>query len=64
MALALFDDEKRTSDVLPRLKRIGKSSADVFQALKAGAHVRYDGDLDELVVNSERLARFILGGGQ
>jgi hypothetical protein len=64
MALALFDDERRTSDVLPRLKKIGKSSADVFQALKAGAHVRYDGDLDELVLNSERLAKFILGGGQ
>ena len=64
MALALFDDERRTSDVLPRLKKIGKPSADVFQALKAGAHVRYDDDLDDLVVNSERLARFILGDGQ
>jgi hypothetical protein len=64
MALALFDDERRTSEVLQRLKKIGKASADVFQSLKAGAHVRYDGDLDELVVNSERLAKFILGGGQ
>jgi ABC-type lipoprotein export system ATPase subunit len=64
MALALFDDERRTSDVLHRLNKIGKSSADVFQALKAGAHVSYDGDLDELVTNSERLARFILEGGQ
>ena len=36
MALALFDDERRTDDVLPRLKKIGKWSADVFQAMKAG----------------------------
>ena len=46
MALALFDDERRTADVLPRLNKIGKWSADVFQAIKAGAHVRYEGDLE------------------
>jgi ABC-type lipoprotein export system ATPase subunit len=64
MALALFDDEQRTADVLPRLKKIGKWSADVFQALKAGAHVRHEGDLTELIGNSERLARYVLAGSQ
>ena len=64
MALALFDDEQRTADVLPRLNKIGKWSADVFQALKAGAHVRHEGDLDELIKNSERLARYVVAGKQ
>jgi hypothetical protein len=64
MALALFDNEQRTADVLPRLKKLGKWSADVFQALKAGAHVRHEGDLTELIGNSERLAKFVLAGNQ
>lgn len=64
MALALFDNEQRTADVLPRLKKLGKWSADVFQALKAGAHVRHEGDLTELIGNSERLAKYVLAGNQ
>jgi hypothetical protein len=64
MALALFDDERRTGDVLPRLNRVGKWSADVFQAIKAGAHVPHDGDFDDLIKNSEKLARFVSTVGQ
>jgi ABC-type lipoprotein export system ATPase subunit len=60
MALALFDDERKTADVLPRLKKVGKWSADVFQAIKAGAHVRHEGDFDDLIKNAEKLARFVL----
>jgi ABC-type lipoprotein export system ATPase subunit len=60
MALALFDDERRTDDVLPRLKKIGKWSADVFQAMKAGVHVRHEGDFADLIKNSEKLARHVL----
>ena len=59
MALALCDDERSTADVLPRLAKIGKGTAEVFKALKAGAHERYDGDLDELSAGAERLAKQI-----
>jgi hypothetical protein len=60
MALALFDDEQRTADVLPRLHKIGRWSADVFQAVKAGAHGRHEGAFDDLIKNSERLAKRVL----
>src|SRR5207247_5228 len=33
MALALFDDERRTGDVLPRLKKIGNCSVAVVQSV-------------------------------
>lgn len=64
VALALFDDERRTSDVLPRLRKLGKWSVDAFQACKAGAHVRHEGDFGELIKDSERLARFVLAEGR
>jgi recombinational DNA repair ATPase RecF len=57
MALALFDDERRTNDVLPRLNKMRARSADVFQAIKEGAHVGHNGDFDELIDESERLAK-------
>jgi hypothetical protein len=60
MALALFDDERKTADVLSRLKKLGKWSADVFQAVKAGAHVQHEGDFGDLIEDTEKLARFIL----
>ena len=59
MALALFDDEDRTPEVLARLNRTGHWCGDVFQAVKAGAHTSYDGELADLVKDSERLARSI-----
>ena len=59
MALALFDDGLRTPDVLTRLNRTGHWCGDVFQAVKAGAHTSYDGDLADLIRDSERLAQSI-----
>ncbi len=38
MALALFDNEHRSGDVLTRLNRWGRSTADTFTALNKGAH--------------------------
>jgi hypothetical protein len=32
----------------------------VFQAMKAGAHVRHEGDFDDLIKKSETLARRVL----
>jgi len=56
MALALFDDEKRTEDVLPRLKKFGQWAVDVFNRCKAGAHTSHDGDLKETIDAAHRLA--------
>ena len=57
IALTLFDDEKRTNDVLPKLQKIGAWAVDVFKMCKAGAHERHEGELKDLVNTSERLAR-------
>jgi hypothetical protein len=54
--LALFDDEKRTEDVLPRLKKFGSWAVDVFNRCKAGAHTSHDGDLKEMIDAAHRLA--------
>ena len=56
MALALFDDEKRTEDVLPRLKKFGHWAVDVFNRCKAGAHTSHDGDLKAMIDAAHRLS--------
>ncbi len=56
MALALFDDETRTGEVLSRLNRMGKWAADAFQACKEGAHEQFTGDLVDLIEDTKRLA--------
>ena len=37
-ALALFDDKNRAGDVLPRLNKENKASADTFRAVNEGSH--------------------------
>jgi hypothetical protein len=67
MALALFDDESRTNDVLPRLEKIGKWAPAALQACKSGAHGAhgaYAGDLDTLVKDVQRLAEQIVAAGK
>jgi recombinational DNA repair ATPase RecF len=59
MALALFDDDKRSEEVMPRLKKIGTGAVEVFKMCKAGAHERHEGDLKLLIDNAERLATHI-----
>jgi hypothetical protein len=56
MALALFDDEKKTNEVLPRLNRFGAWAADTFKACKEGAHEAHTGDLVELIDATKKLA--------
>ena len=56
MALALLDDERRTEDVLPRLRRIGTWALDAFNACKAGSHQGQSDDPKELMENSRKLA--------
>ena len=55
MSLALFDDEKRGSEVLGRLNKIGPWAANAFQDCKEGAHEKYAGDLTVLIDAAKRL---------
>lgn len=55
MALALFDDEKRTGEVLSRLNKIGSWAADAFKACKEGAHDAHVGDVVELIDSTKKL---------
>jgi len=57
IALALFDDESRTNDVMPRLKKMGQWAIDAFTVCKMGAHERHEGELKSLIDNSKRLAQ-------
>ena len=64
LALALFDDEKRTTDVLPRLEKFGKWAPAAVQACKSGAHGAHAGDLETLVSDVRRLADQIAAAGK
>jgi recombinational DNA repair ATPase RecF len=56
MALALFDDPDRTSEVLPRLNRWGSWAASTFKACNSGAHAGSDfAQLRGLVNDAQRL---------
>lgn len=59
MALALFDDEKKTEEVFARLRRFGPWAVETFKCCKAGAHEAHVGDLTTLISDTERLARQI-----
>lgn len=57
-ALALFDDQSRVGDVLPRLNRIGPWAADVYQAANKGAHQAVSAArLNNIVDDTGRLAK-------
>jgi len=61
MALALFDDEKKTNEVLARLNKFGKWAGDAFMACKEGAHEAHTGDLETLIDASYKLATQVRG---
>lgn len=58
-ALALFDDESRTNDVMSRLKKMGQWAIEAFTVCKMGPHERHEGELKSLIDNSKRLAQTI-----
>ena len=60
MALAIFDDAEKTSEVLPRLNKLDPRAATVFKACNAGAHEAFDGDVQDLVRDTEKLADAVL----
>lgn len=58
MALTLFDDATRTGDVMTRLNtKVGRWAGDALTACNLGAHEHYDGDLEGLVSDVDKLAR-------
>lgn len=59
VALALFDDDKRAGDVLPRLNKERKEFADAFRLANEGSHVELSGPMVDLVRQSEKLARWL-----
>jgi len=59
MALALFDDETRTSEVLQRLNKMGSWAGDVFKACKEGAHEAFSGDPADLVDGAKKLTALV-----
>lgn len=62
MALALFDDAARTNDVMSRLNKLGGWAGTAFKACNAGAHEAFDGDVEAMVADCERLAKAVLKG--
>ena len=61
MALALFDDERKTEEVLARLRKVGVWAVEAFKCCKAGAHEAHAGDLKDLIRDTERLAGHVAG---
>ena len=61
LALALFDDEKRTEDVPARLDKIARGTAGAVKACKAGSHQAHAGDLLDLVDSTRRLVDSLVG---
>lgn len=57
LALALFDDEERAGEVGRGLNNRWRGSEAVFRALNEGAHGDYDGGLERLARDAERLAK-------
>ena len=58
-ALALFDDPDRAGDVMPRLNKENKASADTFRAVNEGSHEGLPGDMLDVVRNAEKLSRWM-----
>lgn len=56
-ALAIFDDDKQGGNVYSHLNnKLGRWAGDAFRAVKEGAHGNYNGAVDELIRNSEKIA--------
>jgi recombinational DNA repair ATPase RecF len=54
-ALAMFDDIDRTNEVLPRLARMSRRHASIFQTLNGAAHGPVAGDLRGVIDDTRRL---------
>jgi len=60
MALALFDDAARQGEVLARLKKLADRAPEAFKACNQGAHESFEGDLEGLVYDTDKLAAAVL----
>ena len=61
VSFALFDDPQRAGDVLPRVHKESKDTADLFRVLNEGAHGMESGFRVEIVRRSEKLAQWLQG---
>ncbi len=59
VTLAVFDDPTRHADLLPRLNTVGSWAANALQAARRGAHAGHSGNLDVLIRDCERLAKWV-----
>lgn len=58
VALAIYDDTSRASDVFGYLnKRLGREAGDAFRAIKEGAHGGFSGELIDLVRSCRKIAQ-------
>jgi hypothetical protein len=58
-ALALFDDPTRTADVLGRLNKEARTSADTFRWCNEGTHEDQPGPLVDRIRSTEKLAHWL-----
>jgi AAA domain-containing protein len=57
VALAMLDDARRNGEVVSEIaKRFGQRAASAFKAARAGTHAGYEGDLRQMVRDTEHLA--------
>ena len=60
VALALFDDPERVADVFSRTDNaFGRSGSEILKKCNEGAHMSFGGDLQLLVRDAEKLARWL-----
>ncbi|MBP2324422.1 recombinational DNA repair ATPase RecF [Kibdelosporangium banguiense] len=59
LTLAVFDDPTRNADLYSRIKISGPRAVETVQACKQGAHRGYEGDLGQLIKDTEALASWV-----
>ena len=60
VALALFDDADRVADIYARTESgFGRSGGDILKKCNEGSHTMFGGDMQMLVRDAEKLARWV-----
>ena len=60
VALTLFDDPERVGDIYSRTENaFGRSGSDILKKCNEGAHMSFGGDMQMLVRDAEKLARWL-----
>ena len=60
VSLALYDDAERVADIYTRVENgFGRSGSDILKKCNEGAHISFAGDIQALVRDAEKLARWL-----